>query len=180
LNCWLIVGKLREAVISLRKQDVEAQEILLVSCKVGILARHSETYLPSLSTLLQFPHYPPEIHGWYALYLLVILEDPFEFYTFTTTHPVNSFYRSLAKSLINGNYIAYTNLLEKGSRYDKALIISSPADTRMTKRITEVIGKCYYRVNVSWLNRLLGGSNIDKWPQEDNMYIIKRVPKHST
>lgn len=170
------LGKLREAVISLRKQDAEAQEILLVSCKVGILARHSETYLPSLSTLLQLPNYPPEIHGWYALYLLFIIEDPYDFYAFTTTHPVRTYYTSLAKSLINGNYITYTSLLERGSRYDKALIISSPADTRMKKRITEIIGNCYYCVNVAWFNRLLGPSgSTDKWPKEDNMYIIKRA-----
>jgi len=170
-----MVGKLREALISMRKQDGEAQEILLVSCKVGILARHSETYLPSLSTLLQFPDYPPEIHGWYALYLLFVLEDPFEFHTFTTTRPVNTYYTSLAKALINTNYVTYTDLLEKGSRYDKALIVASPGDTRMKKRITQVIAKCYYRVNVAWFNRLLGGDNTNIWPQEDNMYIIKHA-----
>lgn len=169
------IGKLREALISLRMRDAEAEEILLVSCKVGMLAHHSDTYLPSLSTLLQFPSHPPEIHGWYALYLLFILEDPYEFYNFTTTHPVDTYYTSLAKSLINGNYIAYTSLLERGSRYDKALITSSPADIRMKKRITEAIAKCYYRVNVSWFNRLLGVQSTDKWPKEDNMYIIKRA-----
>jgi hypothetical protein len=174
---WLTRGKLREALISLRKQDAEAQEILLVSCKVGILAHHSETYLPSLSTLLQFPVHPPEIHGWYSLYLLFILEDPFEFYSFTTTHSVNNHYISLAKSLIDNNYITYTNLLETGcSRYDKVLILSSPADTRLKARLTEIINKCYYRVNITWCNRLLGPNNTtQKWPQEDNMYIIKRA-----
>ena len=175
-NNRLTIGKLREAVISLRKQDIEAQEILLASCKIGILAQHSETYLPSLTTLLQFPTHPPEIHGWYSLYLLFLLEDPVEFYTFTTTHPVNKSYLSLANCLINNNYITYTNLLEAScSRYDKALIFSSPADTRLKNRLIQVINKCYYRVNVPWLNRLLGIKRIEKWPQEDNMYIIKRA-----
>ncbi len=164
-------GKLREALISLRKQDTEAQGVLLSSVKVGILSRHSETYLPPLRTLLEQPEYPSSIPGWYSLYLLFILEDPSEFYTFTSTHTVDSYYTDLALAVINGNYIAYTRLLGQGTRFDKALIIESPADRRMKKRIVEVVGKCYYRVEVAWFNKL---SKTDRWKQEGNMYIIRR------
>ena len=164
-------GKLREALVSLRKHDTETQDILLSSVKVGILSRHSETYIPSLRTLLEQPEHPSSIPGWYSLYLLFILEDPSEFYTFTSTHTVDSYYTDLALAIINGNYIAYTRLLEQGTRFDKALIMESPADGRMKKRIVEVVGKCYYRVEVAWFNEL---SKTDRWKQEGNMYIIRR------
>jgi hypothetical protein len=169
-------GKLREALISLRKKDTEAQDILLASVKVGILSRHSETYLPSLRTLLEQPQYPSTIPGWYGLYLLFILEDPYEFYSSASTHTIEQYYTDLALALINGNYIAYTRLIGQGTHFDKALIIDSPADRRMKKRIVEVVGKCYYRVEVAWFNKL---SKTDRWTQEDNMYIIRRRQKTS-
>jgi len=162
---------LREALISLRKQDVEAEEILVASVKVGILSHHGETYLPSLRTLLEFSSYPPTIPGWYGLYLLFILEDPYEFYSFTSTIQVNPYYKKLAIALIHGNYIAYTKLIGSGSRFDKALIMDSPGDIRMKKRVVDVVGKCYYRVGVGWFNRL---SRTHRWTQEGNMYIIRR------
>ena len=164
-------GKLREALISLRKQDPEAEEILVASVKVGILSHHGETYLPSLRALLELPNCPSTIPGWYGLYLLFILEDPFEFYTFTSTTVVNSYYKKLAVALIHGNYIAYMKLLGKGSHFDKALITNSPADIRMKKRVVDVVAKCYYRVEVGWFNRL---SRTDRWKQEGNMFIIRR------
>ena len=164
-------GKLREALISLRKQDTEAQDILLASVQVGILSHHNETYLPSLRALLEQPKYPSNITGWYGLYLLFILEDPYEFYSFTSTYVVDPYYRNLALALINWNYIGYTRLLGQGTHFDKALIIDSPADRRMKKRIVEVVGKCYYRVEVAWFNKL---SKTDRWKQEGNMYIIRR------
>src|SRR5271170_2492039 len=164
-------GKLREALISLRKQDAEAEEILVASVKVGILSHHGETYLPSLRTLLEFSSYPSTIPGWYGLYLLFVLEDPYEFYTFTSTTPVNSYYKKLALAVIHGNYIAYTKLLAQGSRFDKALITDSPGDVRMKKRVVDVVGKCYYRVDVGLFNRL---SRTDRWKQEGNMYVIRR------
>ena len=170
-------GKLREALISLRKQDTEAQDILFASVKVGILSYHSETYIPSLRTLLEQPNYPSSILGWYGLYLLFILEDPNEFYSYTSTHPIDPYYTNLALALINGNYIAYTKLLGQGTRFDNALIVDSPADRRMKKRIVEVVGKCYYRVEVTWFNKL---SKTDRWKQEGNMYIIRRQQLQKT
>jgi hypothetical protein len=172
-NCSsdLILGKLREALISLRKEDQEAQDILVASAKVGILSHHGETYLPSLRTLLTLPSYPSCIVTWYALYLLFILEDLSEFYAFTSLHPVDHAYKDIARAIVNGNYIAYTNLLREGSRFDKALIVDSPGDIRMKNRIIEVVGKCYYRVDTAWFNRL---SNTNQWPREGNMYIIRR------
>jgi hypothetical protein len=167
----LIVGKLREALISLRKRDTEAHDILVASVKVGILSRHNETYLPALRTLLDFPSYPPEIKGWYSLYLLFVLEDPFEFYTFTSMNPVDSYYERLALALINRNYIAYAKLTRKGTRFDKALILGSPGDVKMKQRVVDVVGKCYYKVEVEWFNQL---SKTNLWEQEDNMYIIRR------
>jgi len=166
----LTAGKLREALISLRKRDSEAQDILVASVKVGILSRHSETYLPSLRTLLEQPTYPSSICGWYGLYLLFVLEDPYDFYGFISTHPVDTYYMRLAIAIINGNYIAYTKLLGEGNRFDNALIIDSPGDRRMKKQVIEVVGKCYYRVDVSWFNRL---SKTDRWTQEGSMYIIR-------
>jgi hypothetical protein len=167
----LTLGKLREALISLRKQDAEGEEILIVSVKVGILSHHGETYLPSLRTLLEFSNYPSNIPGWYGLYLLFILEDPYEFYNFTATIPLNSYYKKLALAVIHGNYITYTKLLGQGSRFDKALITDSPGDVRMKKRVVDIVGKCYYRVDVGWFNRL---SRTDRWKQEGNMYVIRR------
>jgi len=162
---------LREALISLRKRDVEAEEILVASVKVGILSHHGETYLPSLRTLLEFSSYPSTIPGWYGLYLLFILEDASEFYTFTSTVQVASYYKKLAMALIHGNYVVYSKLIGRGSRFDKALIMDSPGDIRMKKRVVDVVGKCYYRVEVGWFNRL---SRTDRWTQEGNMYIIRR------
>jgi hypothetical protein len=155
----------------LRKEDQEAQYILLASVKVGILAHHGETYLPSLRTLLTLPNYPHCIHGWYALYLLFILEEFSEFYIFTAQHAVDESYTALARAVINGNYIAYTNLVENASRFDKALILDSPGDTRLKNRIVQVIGKSYYHVEVTWFNTL---AKTDRWTQEGNMYIIRR------
>jgi hypothetical protein len=117
------------------------------------------------------PSYPRYIHGWYALYLLFVLEDLSEFYAFTRLHTVDEFYTALARAVINGNYIAYTNLLRKSSRFDKALIHHSPGHARMEKQIIKVVGKCYYRVESIWLNNL---THTNQWPQEGNMYIIKR------
>ena len=162
---------MREALISLRKKDNEAQDILLASVKVGILSHHSETYLPSLRTLLEQPQYPENIRGWYGLYLLFVLEDPYEFFLFTSTSLVNAYYTRLAHSFINGNYVSYTKLLGQGTRFDKALITDSPGDIRMKKRVVEVVGKCYYRVDVEWFNRL---SKTDQWEQEGSVYIIRR------
>jgi hypothetical protein len=173
----LTSGKLREASISLRKQDVEAQDILLASVKVGILSRHVETYLPSLRTLIEQPQYPPCICGWYGLYILFILEDPDEFYQFTLTYQIDPYYMHLALAIINGNYIAYTRLLGRGTRFDKAIAIDSPADIRMKKRVVEVVGKCYYRVDIAWFNRL---SRTDRWKQEGNVYIIRRQQLQKT
>jgi hypothetical protein len=164
-------GKLREALISLRKQDTEAEDILLASVKVGILSHHTETYLPSLRTLLEQPNYPSSILGWYGLYLLFILEDPYEFYSYTSMHSIDPYYINLSLAVVNGNYIAYTRLLEQGTRFDKALIVESPADRRMKKHIVDVVGKCYYRVEVAWFNKL---SKTDRWKQEGDMYIIRR------
>jgi hypothetical protein len=169
-------GKLREALISLRKVDDEAQQILLASIKVGILAKHTESYLPSLITLLTFPTYPPRIHGWYALYILFILEDPVEFYTFTIQHCIPQYYMDLAKALINGNYIAYTNILSNLSNFDKCIILQSPADTKMRRRIVDVVGKCYHQIDISWFNTL---TKTNRWSKEGNMYIIKRLQKSS-
>jgi hypothetical protein len=171
------LGKLREALISLRKEDQEAQDILLASIKIGLLAHHGETYLPSLRTLLELPNYPASIRGWYALYLLFILEDPYEFFMFTSIHTVDSYYTQLALAVIHGNYITYTKLLRKGTRFDKALIINSPGDIRMRKHVVDVVGKCYYRVDINWFNRL---SNTDRWEQEGNMYIIRRPPQKAS
>jgi hypothetical protein len=162
---------LREALISLRKQDTEAQDILFASVKVGILSHHGETYLPSIRNLLEQPKYPSCIRGWYGLYLLFILENPSEFFTFMSTTPVDSYYTNLALAIIHGNYIAYTKLLEKGTRFDKALIIDSPGNITMRKRVVDVVGKCYYRVDVSWFNKL---SKTNLWKQEGDMYIIRR------
>lgn len=167
----LTSGKLREALISLRKEDAQAYDILLASVKVGILSQHGETYLPSLRTLLEHPNHPSCIHGWYGLYLLFILEAPYEFYAFTSTHPVDPYYMHLALAMVNGNYIAYTKILGQGSRFDKTLIKESPGDLRMKKLVVEVVGKCYYRVDVAWFNSL---SKTDRWRQEGNMYIIRR------
>lgn len=171
-------GKLREALISLRKQDEQAQEILLASAKVGVLTKHTESYLPALSTLLQFPSYPSYIRGWHALYLLCVLEDPFEFYVFSARNALEPFYQRLELAFINGNYIAYTRLIGEASRYEKALIVDSPADTRMRERIVKVVGKCYYRVEVPWLNKLR--CKPDHWTKEDNMYIIRRQIQKKT
>ena len=172
----LIEGKLREALISLRKEDTEAHDILLASIKVGILAKHTESYLPSLITLLTFESYPSIIQTWYALYILFILEDPFEFYTFATKYTLPQYYMDLAKALVNGNYIVYTNLLSPASRFDKSIVLGSPADIKVKKRIVEVVGKCYHQVDVSWFNRL---STTDRWKRDGNMYIIKRLQKSS-
>jgi hypothetical protein len=164
---------LREALIALRKDDDEAQQILLASVKVSILSRHNETFLPSLRTLLDQPSYPPEVLGWYACYLLFTLEDFNEFFGFVTNHIVGEYYKDLAHALINENYIGYTRLVERGSRYDKALILGSPGDKRMKRRLIEVIGKCYYRVEVEWFN-MFGTTVQDRWEREGDMYIIRR------
>jgi hypothetical protein len=171
-------GKLREALIALRKRDDEAQEILLASARVGILTKHTETYLPALSTLLQFPSYPPYVRGWYALYLLCVLEDFYGYFVFASKNTLEPLYTRLASSLINGNYIAYTRIIGEASRFDKALILDSPADTRMGERTIKVIGKCYYRVEVPWLNKLR--CKTDQWTKEDNMYITRRQIQKKT
>ena len=168
---------MREALISLRKEDDEAQQILIASVEVGILTRHGETYLPSLRTVLQFPKCPKEVRGWYALYLFFVLEDAVEFYSFTVDHHVDSYYLDIARASINGNYIAYTALVRKGTRFDKALIQQSPADIRMKKRIIDIVGKCYYRVEIAWFNKL---SKTDRWEQDGNMYIVKRQPQRAS
>jgi len=167
------LGKLREALIALRKEDEEAEQILLASVKVGIRSHHNETYLPSLRTLLEQPTYPPVIHGWYALYLLFTLEDFSEFFAFITSHAVEEYYIRLAQVLMNGDYIGFTRLVETGSRYDRALIADTEADKRMKRRLVEVIGKCYYRVEVEWYNRL-GANAPDRWERDGDMYIIRR------
>jgi hypothetical protein len=177
--CFILTkGKLREALISLRKQGDEAIDILIASAKVGILTRHTESYLPSLSTLLRFPSYPSYIRGWYALYLLCVLEDPFEFYMFTSTNALESFYKRFAVALIHGNYITYTRLIAEATPFDKALIVDSPADMRMKERMTNVVGKSYYRVEVPWLNKLR--CKVDHWKIEDDMYIIRRQGQKKT
>lgn len=165
------VGKLREALVSLRKRDDVARQVLFESARLGILTRQGETYLPALRALLEFPDHPPVIRGWYALYLLFIVESPCEFYMFLSTNLLDHYYTNLALAVIRGNYIAYTRLLDNGSRFDRALIENSPGDIRMKKRIVQVVGKAYYRVEVSWFNRL---SKTDRWEKEGNMYIIRR------
>lgn len=156
----------------MRKQDDEAQDILVASAKVGILTRHTETYLPALSTLLQFKSYLACIPGWYALYLLCVLEDSFEFYAFASAHALEPFYKRFGLALTHGNYIAYSRLIGEASQFDKALIVDSPADIKLRERTVKVIAKCYYRVEVPWLNKLR--CKTDQWTKEDNMYIIKR------
>src|SRR5947207_9194754 len=122
----------------MRKQDDEATEILLASIKLGILSRHKETFLPSINTLLHFPYYPPCVVGYYALYLLFILEDFSEFYSFSAIHKLDPFYTATAKSLVHRNYVAYTRLLHSAKPLDKALIIDSPADIRLRSHIINV------------------------------------------
>jgi len=164
---------LREALIALRKQDEEGKQILFASVKIGILSHHNETFLPSLRTLLELPTYPPVIHGWYALYLLFTLEDFSEFFAFVTSLAVGEYYMRLAHALINGNYIGYTRLVERGSCYDRALIVDTPADKRMKRRLVGIISKCYYRVEVEWFNKLSCNAQ-DRWERDGDMYIIRR------
>jgi hypothetical protein len=165
-------GKLREAALSLRKQDDEARDILLASIKLGVLLRHKETYLPSLNTLLQFPSYPPCIVGWYALYVLFLLQDFGEFYFFTTTHRVDEYYSKLAKSLVRGDYIVYAQLLEKASPFDKAIIIDSPGDVTLRKHTLNVISKAYRKIPCSWLHTLRCTAP-STWSQVNNVYILR-------
>ena len=164
--------KIREALISLRKVDEQAQEILLASIKIGILSSHPETYFPSLRTLLTFPSFPSTIQGWYSLYLLFILGDTFEFFHFCTASNVPQYYFHLGLAVVRGNYITYAKLVQEGSRFDKALIVNSPGDLKMRKHILNVVGKSYYKVEIDWLDNL---TPQNRWDKQGTMYIIRNM-----
>jgi len=179
-------------LISLRKQDDEAIEILQASVKMGIISRHPETYLPSLLTLLSFSTPPQtQVLEYYALYLLFILEDLFEFYLFISQHTLSStpksrktenvipqFVTDVANAFVSGNYIVYSRILEKADRFEKALILHSPGDLKMRTRLSKIIAKCYYRVEIDWFDTLVNDTRENalpkNWEKEGNMYIIRR------